>query len=429
MKRSFKLVLTLGLLGMLILNLSVYAAPQTTLRFMWWGSDTRHRATLNAIEQYMKENPNVKISGEYSGFNGYQQKLLTQLAGNTAADIIQIDQPWVVDLMSQGDLFADMRKLKDLQLSGFDKNLLANQCSYKGKLVGLPTGLNGLIFIANSDFLAKHKISPSTKWDWDNLLEIGTKVHRDNPKNYLVTGGSMLHTEYLIKMHVKQHTGIQQWVNDDYTIGFTKDSLTKAFAYYQKLLQTGTMPPLEESILFNEKEDQDPKWANGEIGMVQNWVSTVLQYNLNGRLNVTPMPVPMLKGAKNSGIIVRPSQLLVINSKSPNVREAAKFVSWFFNNPNAILALKSERGIPPTKAGVEVLAKNQLLDPNMANGINMAVKNGGIPENGLTSNKELITIFDDYIQKIGFKRVTPEEAAEMMIRDFKAKLVELKNQK
>lgn len=84
------------------------------------------------------------------GFNGYQQKILTQLSGRTAPDIIQIDQPWVGDLMSQGDLFIDMYKIKDLQLSGFDKNFLKNQCEWDGQLIGLPTGLNGLTYFANT---------------------------------------------------------------------------------------------------------------------------------------------------------------------------------------------------------------------------------------------------------------------------------------
>ena len=35
--------------------------------------------------------PHVKIEGEYGGFDGYLEKLTTQLAGRTAPDIMQID--------------------------------------------------------------------------------------------------------------------------------------------------------------------------------------------------------------------------------------------------------------------------------------------------------------------------------------------------
>ena len=66
---------------------------QVTLRFSWWGSDVRHKATLEAIDLYMKQNPNVKIEAEYGGVDGYQDKLSTQLGGGTAPDLIQVDNP------------------------------------------------------------------------------------------------------------------------------------------------------------------------------------------------------------------------------------------------------------------------------------------------------------------------------------------------
>ena len=91
MRGSLKTTFVLFLVMLIVLNLSVYAAPQTSIRFGWWGGESRHKATMAAIDLYMKENPNVKINGEFGGFSGYQQKLLVQLVSGTAPDIIQID--------------------------------------------------------------------------------------------------------------------------------------------------------------------------------------------------------------------------------------------------------------------------------------------------------------------------------------------------
>ena len=68
------------------------------MRFSWWGADIRHEATLAAIEAYEEENPGVQIEAEYQGFEGYQQKMMTQLAGGTAPDLVQIDNVWLMDL-------------------------------------------------------------------------------------------------------------------------------------------------------------------------------------------------------------------------------------------------------------------------------------------------------------------------------------------
>jgi oligogalacturonide transport system substrate-binding protein len=426
-KRSFKLALAIGLIVVLISGLSVYAAPQTSLRFMWWGGETRHKATMAAIELYMKKNPNVKISGEYGGFSGYQQKLLTQLAGGTAADIIQIDQPWVGDLMSQGDLFLNLYTSKDIKLSEFDRNFLKNQCEWDGKLIGLPTGLNGLAFISNTAFFSRHNIPLNTQWNWDNLIEVGSRINKQSKNNYLLTV-SLTHVINMLKMYVAQHNGAQQWVNNDFTPGFDKAALTEALTYYLKLLQNGVIPPLEETILLDLKTEQTPGWISGDIGIAQNWVSSVEQFRIGGKLKLDVTPLPVMKNVKNTGLIVRPSQLMVINKKTSNAREAAKFVNWFFTSPEAAVILESERGIPPTKTGLATLEKNKLIDPVMAKGINLAMKNAGLPENSLSTNKELLTIFQEYIEKVGFKRLTPADAADQMMKSYQSKLAELKAQ-
>ena len=74
-----------------------------TLRFSWWGGDSRHEATIKAIESYMEKNPDITIEYEYMGFDTYYQKLLTQLSGGTQPDIVSVDYKWIGDLVAQGN--------------------------------------------------------------------------------------------------------------------------------------------------------------------------------------------------------------------------------------------------------------------------------------------------------------------------------------
>jgi hypothetical protein len=116
---------------------------QVTLRFSWWGSDVRHQATLDAIAAYMELNPHVKIEGEYQGYDGYQQKIMTQIAGNSAPDIMQLDYPWLPDLAAQGDNFVDLSQESAVDLSQFPQTVLEEYNSVNGKIVALPMGTNG----------------------------------------------------------------------------------------------------------------------------------------------------------------------------------------------------------------------------------------------------------------------------------------------
>ena len=57
-----------------------------TLRMLWWGGDTRHTPTLAALDKYT-ERTGISVEGEYAGWDGYYQRIVTQLAGGTAPDL------------------------------------------------------------------------------------------------------------------------------------------------------------------------------------------------------------------------------------------------------------------------------------------------------------------------------------------------------
>ena len=86
---------------------------EVVLRFSWWGGDTRHKATLDAIKLFEEKNPGIKIKAEYSGWDGHFEKLSTQITGNTAPDIMQTDWNWLYIFSKNGDGFYDLNELKD----------------------------------------------------------------------------------------------------------------------------------------------------------------------------------------------------------------------------------------------------------------------------------------------------------------------------
>src|SRR5690554_10976 len=81
---------------------STKAPDDVTLRFSWWGGDPRHEALLEVIDLYIQQNPYVKIEPEYGGYSGYYEKLITQLAGKTAPDVMHVAYQWIPDFESQG---------------------------------------------------------------------------------------------------------------------------------------------------------------------------------------------------------------------------------------------------------------------------------------------------------------------------------------
>ena len=63
------------------------------MRFMWWGGDARHEATLAVIDQFIALNPGMTIDAEYGGMDGYYQKLTTQISSGTEPDEVVAQRP------------------------------------------------------------------------------------------------------------------------------------------------------------------------------------------------------------------------------------------------------------------------------------------------------------------------------------------------
>ena len=97
-----------------------------TLRFSWWGGDDRHKATLDAIGLWNKKHPDITITPEYGGWDGWTEKVSSQMRSGTEPDIMQINYDWLVTMSPDGSGFYDLDTLTDfLDLSGFDDEVLS----------------------------------------------------------------------------------------------------------------------------------------------------------------------------------------------------------------------------------------------------------------------------------------------------------------
>lgn len=262
--------------------------------------------------------------------------------------------------------------------------------------------------------------------DWDKLIEEGKKVHAQNSNNYLLNAEQNNFLDFIIMPYVIQKTG-QQWVKDDYTMGFDKATLTQAFELEKKLFDEGIVQPAEQSFTFKSKPEQNTAWINKQFGGTINWAAGlgVLLGTLGDSADVTLFPVP--KDAKNSGIVVRPATLLCINKKSPNAKEAAKFMNFFFNDKEAAKILGDVRSIPPVEASRKAALDANKVNPLSVKAVEEAAKNPGLIYNGVSSNSELRNILLTEIENVAYKKFTPDQAADDMIKLYESKLKELKS--
>jgi len=375
---------------------------EVTLRFMWWGSDTRHEATIAVIEQYQKLHPNVKIEAEYGGYDGYTEKLITQLSSGTAADIVQYNANSISDLMAIGDVFVDLSKHTDvLDISGFDEGFMETFSYYDGTMIALPTGVNGGVWLTNTTLTEEAGIDVNSIVTWDDFIAAGKKLHEHNENYYLFNIDIETLGKELLGSMMAQLTGKDLINKDTYELNFTRDDLLQVFSLIEALYENNVVEPAADSAPYGLQIATNPKWINHELACAYASTSNVYSGYYDFQDTAVAMSMPTFENAKESGILYMPPQMLAISANSEHPEVAADFLNYFYNNEDAINTLKDCRSIQPTEKGREICEENNYLDPVLASAVEKAAETGTANQN-LYTPAEIVTIFQDATEKIAY---------------------------
>src|SRR5271166_3362088 len=108
-------------LGLLAVTTAAFGQEkETPLRFLWWGSEVRKKATLEAMQAYQQDHPGLKMIGISQSGDQYETRLMVQIAGETQPELLQIDPNWLPDFDAASlASFADFRS-EAVDLSSFD---------------------------------------------------------------------------------------------------------------------------------------------------------------------------------------------------------------------------------------------------------------------------------------------------------------------
>lgn len=120
-----------------------------TLSFSWWGGESRHTATLDAVKAFEEKYPGIRVESTYGAWSGWEDSMATMFATNTAPDVNQINWNWLDSYSSDGSAFLDLNQVSDvLDLSQYSQEALG-QCTVAGELQAVPVSMTGRIFYWN----------------------------------------------------------------------------------------------------------------------------------------------------------------------------------------------------------------------------------------------------------------------------------------
>jgi len=89
--------------------------------------------------------------------------------------------------VAAGDYFIDFNQY-GMDMSNFEESYVSLPINgrYDGKQLGLPSGISGAGILVNKDLADAIGLDFTKQYTWDDLLEMGKKVHEYDSSMYLL---------------------------------------------------------------------------------------------------------------------------------------------------------------------------------------------------------------------------------------------------
>ena len=340
------------------------SGEEVTLTFSWWGSEERHEAMEQVAKLYEEANEGVTIKVEYGAWDGWQQKVLTQMKGQTEPDIMQVNYNWVHSFGKGSNVFYDLNELSSLDLSNWDADYL-KAMEVDGQQAAVPHGMTGRVQAYNAALFEEYGLEfPTTYDEVKAAAEIigadNTPTGADN-KYVLMTIGKECPDLYIAQM-LYNHTG--KPMQTDGKINYTEAEVKEVLDLYMSLSESGAMPTFQqEDPIDNES---NPVWTSGRTGAIYEWAGTLNKYTAayKGGDAVDELAIApyITEDGSAPNVYVKPNLGYAVSKNSKNPEVAADFINFMFTDEEAVKALGTNLGISSNKVTNEIQVKEGMIE-------------------------------------------------------------------
>lgn len=399
------------------------------LSFSWWGNDDRHQATQNAIDAFNAAHAGaIEVNGEPSGFGNLEETFATRYAGGTAADVMTVNYPWVIQYSPNGDGFYDFDQVKDIiDFSQYDEGFLEFGKT-GGKMQAVPYGQNTLGLYVNKSAFDRAGITelPTTFEEYKKAAEIFTQ---QDPNAYMIVSPTF---RFAAVYYLQQKTGKGEFA-EDLSMNYTVDDYKEALLWYKDLADAHVFCSRKDYIenVGNEPVSiaQNAKYINGGYAGVLEWTGGIASNaktleDKGDELVVAPLPV--IDGAVFEGTMAKPSLLFAISRDSKNPKEAAEFLQYILNDPEGTKLMGSTRGMVASRAAKASLEADGQITGAVKQAYDFTdaakvINNSPIFENAIFTNS-----YESNYEKFEFGKSTAEEAAQAIFDATSEQVAKLK---
>lgn len=375
------------------------------ISFSWWGKDVRHSYTLSAINDFVTLNPEIDVMTEYSEFDAFQKRMDVVFAAHNECDVMQINYDWMFRYSPDGTGFYDLNELSDyIDLSNYTEDQLSFGM-VNGKLNGLPNALNTETCYYNKDIYNRYGLElPKT---WDDLFAAAKLMREDGiyPTELSKKASWMMCIAY------EEQVSGKQCFDSEGNVGFSENNFADMIRFYKRLIDE------KVTKYYNEINKHD--FPEGISAGIVCWISDASYYCDPVRQSGKQIVVgdyTRLEGSKLSGWYAKPTSLYCIRRDTDNLTASARFVDFLVNSEEMAFKQGVEKGIPLSKAMLEVLEANDQLTGIQNEANNKMKSSDSIGRiSPLLENKQLVAVFEDAVKGVLYDGDDIDEHARQLL--------------
>ena len=405
MKRILACVLSLALL----LGCVSFASAEdaTTVRMLWWGSQTRHDVTVAAVNKFMEKHPEIKVEVEYTDWNGYWSKLATQVAGNVAPDVVAMDYAYLTRYAKEGVL-ADLSPY--FESGVIDITNMADSVIGSGMVDGVPygisTGTNANMLMYRPDVLEAAGLTMPESITWEELFEMCGVVYEKTGRTTVWPSSS----EFL--RSTARNFGGNLYNDEGTALGFDDPQLiVRIWQSYLDAINAGWALGVGETTAATAFDDCV---ADSWFGL--HWTNELTAYESGNGCELKMVPWPDWSDAQQTAEYFKPSMFWSITESSQVKDAAAVLVNFFENDPDCFDIIALDRAMPISSAIREHIAPN--LDENSLEIAAMLDWLGGegrtspIMKPDIAANSDVGTLWTEYTEQVQYGMVDADKLLE-----------------
>jgi raffinose/stachyose/melibiose transport system substrate-binding protein len=290
-----------------------------------------YKVEQTIVNDYMKNNPNIKI--EFDRLNTEQQKnkLKAQAASGEVADITMVNPGAQMKPFVDSGVFAPLDDILEGDLRDSFQTGVLNYYTFNEKVYALPYNLNiAGIFYNKEIFDQAGLLFPKT---FEELIEVA-KQFRAKGITPIVIGAKDRWTTSLLFMNILQRlNGGPDFLQDviHNKRNFNDPVFVHAVQKLQSLIQVGAF---EEGATSIDSLTASDIFLSGQAAMyyIGTWeVPKIENSTMKGKVGFTKFPTVEGKGDPND-FMIAPGTAYTLSAKSKNLQESKKFLKYLMIN-------------------------------------------------------------------------------------------------